>query len=130
VPDITSVLLVDDDLAFLTQLKILFQRAGYKVAATTSPIAALYSLDTFRPDIIITDFLMPEMRGDVLAEKIKERNLLKPFVIIMTTPGIVPGNHKANGMIDKDALLALLHYEEQVDELPPEEDDSEDEEEK
>ena len=130
-PDITKVLLVDEDRNFLALLKNLFQRAGYETATTTVPRAAIYSLDTFCPDIIITDFVMPEIRGDVLAETIK-REVNAPVVIIMTAldVNVIPGGHKADGIICKDALLALLHYKPNYDELPPDDDDEKDKEKK
>lgn len=59
-----SVLLVDDDQFVLDSLSTLLEILGYNITKYDSAIAALAALkQEYVPDIIITDYKMPEMDG-------------------------------------------------------------------
>lgn len=70
-----TVLLVEDEPAILELEKTILQRLGYDVIAVDSPGAALESTadSSMDIDLLITDVVMPEMNGRLLAEKLEER---------------------------------------------------------
>ena len=57
------MLLVDDDPALLSVLARAFDRAGYVTQTAENGRKALELLKTFRPELVITDIVMPEMEG-------------------------------------------------------------------
>ena len=57
------VLLVDDDRAVLMIMKMLLDNLGHTVAVASNGVEALAKVNEFMPQIIITDWMMPEMDG-------------------------------------------------------------------
>jgi two-component system, OmpR family, response regulator VicR len=63
------ILVVDDEVQIARCLRRLLERAGFEVAVAHCPLEALDRLDSFRPDLVLSDFRMPRMSGaDLLAE--------------------------------------------------------------
>jgi CheY-like chemotaxis protein len=58
-----KLLMLDDDEQTLTWMRAALESRGHEVAVFTTARAALEALQTFRPDLIIADILMPEMDG-------------------------------------------------------------------
>lgn len=96
-PEITAVrpadrgrvMVVDDDRDMLMVLKkILARKCGCTLALAESAEAALELLDTFRPDVVLTDIKMAGLDGLTLLEEIKKRDGAVS-VIVMTGYGTV-----------------------------------------
>jgi DNA-binding NtrC family response regulator len=68
-----TILVVEDDENVRDFLEALLSGAGHRVRAASVPIQALELIRSgqFRPDLIISDVVMPEMRGDELAARLK-----------------------------------------------------------
>jgi CheY-like chemotaxis protein len=64
------VLVVDDDLDMLTVARTALEQAGYRVTLATSGHEGLEALRKERPDAILFDFWMPEMRGDEFVSEV------------------------------------------------------------
>ena len=59
----SKILIVDDDELFRAMLIEMVQREGHQVSAAVNGNAALTAIEQSRPDLIITDILMPEKDG-------------------------------------------------------------------
>ncbi len=57
------MLIVDDEKSFLLLMTKILEDAGYSVKGLTDPESALKSLDSFAPNLIISDLKMPNMDG-------------------------------------------------------------------
>lgn len=68
-----TILLVDDQPIILRALRRVFRNEGYNVLSATGAAAALDILGRVPCDLIIADYLMPEMNGVELIAKVKER---------------------------------------------------------
>jgi DNA-binding NtrC family response regulator len=67
------ILLVDDEEMVVTSIKsFLMLETEYEVVSFTSPRAALDYIRTHKVDLVISDYLMPDMDGIELLAKIKE----------------------------------------------------------
>ena len=72
-PVAIKVLVVDDEPVIVESLAEILEGAGYSVWVATSGDQALRTADEARPDILLSDVLMPGMNGFELALQVKER---------------------------------------------------------
>jgi CheY-like chemotaxis protein len=76
------VLVVEDSPTQAAELRFLLEDAGMNVEVALDGIAALSSLDTRVPDLVVTDLLMPRMDGLALVEAVKRDYPSVPIVLI------------------------------------------------
>src|SRR4051812_46161222 len=76
-----SLLIVDDDVAVLRLLGVLFD-LDYQVTTVTSAAAALEQLSSYTPDAIILDLEMPTMNGRMLFQELRRRGIKSPVMIL------------------------------------------------
>ena len=67
------VLLIDDDAALLGLMAQAFAAAGYLTHTAENGRKGLLALETCRPDLVVTDIVMPEMEGIGAILQIKRR---------------------------------------------------------
>ncbi len=79
-----QILIVEDDLAMSTGIRDVLDMAGYKVQLAENGLEALQVLTRFRPDLIISDIMMPEMDGFELLEQVRRRPnwAVIPFIFL------------------------------------------------
>ena len=79
-----QILIVEDDLAMSTGIRDVLDMDGYKVELADNGQEALRVLERFRPDLIISDIMMPEMDGFALLEEIRRRPnwAMIPFIFL------------------------------------------------
>ena len=57
------VLLIDDDVALLGLMAHAFSAAGYATLTAENGRQGLRLLDAYKPELVVTDIVMPEMEG-------------------------------------------------------------------
>lgn len=67
-----SILLVDDDDSILSIFEIFLTSNGYEVSTCNTPERALELSKKKNYDVAVLDFILPDIRGDELALKIKK----------------------------------------------------------
>lgn len=87
--NINKVLIVDDDPSLLRLLGIRLSAAGYHVESAKNAKIALGRLESFHPQLVISDLKMEGMDGMALFEQIRAKHPHIP-VIIMTAHGTIP----------------------------------------
>jgi DNA-binding response OmpR family regulator len=75
------VIVVDDERVVASTLAIILNRAGFEARAVFSGEEALELLESFTPDLLIADVIMPEMSGTDLA--IVVHNKLPTYRILL-----------------------------------------------
>lgn len=68
-----KVLLIDDDPVLLDLMTSAFRAAGYLVQTADNGRKGLELLDSYAPDLVVTDIVMPEMEGIGLIMALKRR---------------------------------------------------------
>lgn len=76
------VLIVDDEKSFLLLLMKILADAGYTVKGMTDPEEAVRVVDSFLPNLIITDLKMPKMDGIKFMNEVKKKNEDLDFLMI------------------------------------------------
>lgn len=113
-----SILLIDDDLDVLDAITRILRRAGYRVEATDDPETVIlrYRDSDTRPDVLITDVMMPRMNGLMLADRILQ---LEPLLRVVYLSGYLQEEARWAGLpgwavtfvakpVDSDRLLEAV----------------------
>jgi DNA-binding response OmpR family regulator len=81
--DKPRVLIADDEPNIVTSLEYLMQRAGYTVCAARDGDEALALVESFRPQLVLLDVMMPLRNGYDVCQKIRERPEWRDIRIVM-----------------------------------------------
>ena len=77
------VLVVDDDEATCDALRRLLSRMGYQAAIAQSGREALDVAEAARPDVIVLDWMMPDMDGLEVLRRLRERPATKDVPVLL-----------------------------------------------
>jgi len=80
------ILVVDDEPLVRQTVRMLLRSDGYLVDEARSGAEALVLFEPGKFDMIFTDYLMPEMKGDQLAATIKRLAPKQPVVMLTAYP--------------------------------------------
>jgi diguanylate cyclase (GGDEF)-like protein len=81
----SNILVVDDNPDKLLLLESALKLAGYRVTTATDGDEALAAIESYQPDLVITDVMMPRMNGYELAQRIRSNPRTKFIPVIMQT---------------------------------------------
>ena len=77
-----TILIVDDDMDYLFQIKLKVQQFGFEVITAEGQKEAEHIIDTVRPDLAILDLMMEsDDSGFILAYRIKRKYPDVPIII-------------------------------------------------
>jgi CheY-like chemotaxis protein len=102
-----KVLLVDDDKFIHEALDLFLRNTEYTIAYATSVKEAIRIIESAKPDIIITDAMMPGESGFCLIERMKSAPETSSIPIILwtileeTNGGVMDASRKADISINK-----------------------------
>lgn len=91
-PDAKYILLIEDDREIASTLTAVLQAEGYNVTHAPNGIEGQRLLQAGRPDLVITDMMMPRMGGFPVLEYIKTMDNPPRVIMITANEG---GRHKA-----------------------------------
>ena len=80
-----EILIVEDSRTQAEQLRFFLEQEGYPVSAAMNGQEALKAVQTKRPQLIISDIIMPEMNGYELCQAIKADKALADIPVILVT---------------------------------------------
>lgn len=83
VPSRPLILCVDDEPDALTILRLFLTAHGFAIAAAATAAQALELVESLRPDLIVTDYAMPDMSGLELCRALRGRSETRAIPIIM-----------------------------------------------
>jgi DNA-binding response OmpR family regulator len=82
---VPRVLIVDDDPWILRMVSTLLEKRGYNIATASDGEEGLLRADQIRPDLIITDVMMPKLDGWALVRALRSRPELALVPVIFLT---------------------------------------------
>src|SRR4029077_1080636 len=77
-----TVLLVDDDLAVQDAIEMMIEADGYPVVTAAAGRQALAAYPEVRPDLVITDIIMPNETGLAVLAGIKRMNPAAKVIVM------------------------------------------------
>jgi CheY-like chemotaxis protein len=93
-----TILMVEDEYLLSMVFQMLLEQQGYRVHVTSNGVEALDYLKKNRPDLILTDNMMPTMDGIQMLLKIKENPQLGSIPVILMSAAYPPSGY--NGLWD------------------------------
>ena len=69
----TKILVVDDEKDVLSLMKIVLEGAGFEVVTAGDGVEALWKAVDGKPDLVLTDLVMPGLTGADLTRKLKAK---------------------------------------------------------
>ncbi|MBI5832418.1 MAG: response regulator, partial [Armatimonadetes bacterium] len=99
------VLIIDDELTLVRIFQRVLERLGFETIGCTSPHEAMFVVQREGDaiDLVLCDFMMPEMIGPELLDRLRSCGLKAPAVLVTGYPGAV--DHEAATAMGFDALL-------------------------
>jgi CheY-like chemotaxis protein len=79
-----SILVVDDDAFIRRVVRDALESEGFAVATSGDAVEALGVANSLQPAVVILDVHLPDMRGEVVAKKLNERNNGAIQIVTMT----------------------------------------------
>jgi len=101
---VTSILIIDDDRYMCALLQNLLLEKGYSVAVAFNGMEGIVKATASTFDIVLCDFILPDMQGDVVLTRIKKLDR-RTIVIVITG---YPNKQTASDLIKKGAYDYML----------------------
>lgn len=80
---IGHVLIVEDEASILLALRMLLEMEGYRISEAGDGSEAIAVLARERPDLVITDYMMPGLNGGELVRRLRSDALLRELPVIL-----------------------------------------------
>ena len=78
-----KVLIADDEPNIVTSLEYLMTKSGYEVAVARNGDEALALVESFMPDLVLLDVMMPRRSGYEVCQNMRERAQWRHIKIVM-----------------------------------------------
>lgn len=99
------VLVVDDDDSFLRLADHALSRGGFEVRTASTGYDAGLLTESFRPDAIVLDLMLPDVSGSVVCSRLKARDDLRNCRILGVTASGCENEIRAMSAAGIDAML-------------------------
>jgi YesN/AraC family two-component response regulator len=96
----SRILIIDDEAAIAMMLKKMVEKAGHEAMTAVNGNEGLELFESFKPDILITDIVMPEKEGLELIFELRRKN---PKLKIIAISG--GGRFQYEGYLNSAKLL-------------------------
>ncbi|MFH1753948.1 MAG: response regulator [Candidatus Omnitrophota bacterium] len=101
-----KILLVDDETDFLEIMGDNIESWGYQVIKASDGGSAMKAISDDRPDVVVLDYVMPDMNGIELLKKIRGVNSSIPVIMFTAKPDT--GVIKESAELDITAFVPKL----------------------
>ncbi len=101
-------MVVDDDEKIGKLFNKVLSKKDFEVVLCTNGKEALSAMNSYQPDIVITDLQMPTVDGYELTKKIKKDQPNLPVIIMTANLHLIPEDHQADVTIGKPFSLNYL----------------------
>ncbi|HEY0787421.1 MAG TPA: response regulator, partial [Thermoanaerobaculia bacterium] len=85
-----KILLADDSITIQKVVELTFSDGDYEIAAVNNGSKAIQKLQEWRPDVILSDIIMPEKNGYEVCEFVKSHPEYKTIPVILLTGTFEP----------------------------------------
>ncbi|GAC1369719.1 MAG: hypothetical protein NVSMB39_1870 [Candidatus Saccharimonadales bacterium] len=101
-----KVAIIEDDPAIIQMYKLKFETEGYDVQTAGDGVAGLELIETFEPDAVLLDLMMPNMNGMEMLSKLRSMAGGRDVkVIVLTNMGDTETATKVYKMAADDYIV-------------------------
>jgi len=105
-----KIAIIEDDYTIASMYEFKLQTCGFHVAMAPDGQAGLILTETYQPDLILLDLMMPNMKGDELLERLRKTDWgAKIRVIILTNLSKDEAPHGLR-LLNVDRYIVKAHY--------------------
>jgi DNA-binding response OmpR family regulator len=79
----TKIMIVDDEQDLREMIELMLNKEGFKTNTAENGVDLLDKIDTFEPDLITLDVMMPGLTTREILDRLKEKKT-KPKIILLT----------------------------------------------
>ncbi|MFZ4484550.1 MAG: response regulator transcription factor [Chthoniobacterales bacterium] len=101
-PDKDTLLLIEDESDVLDLVRHSMTKAGFRVLVARDGLSGLQVARDSRPDAIVLDLMLPEMRGEDVCRELKSREITAGIPVIMLTAKAQPKDRVAGFELGAD----------------------------
>ncbi len=95
-----KIMIVEDNSTLSDMYKFKFELEGFNVLVCNNGISAVKNVETYKPDILLVDIMMPEMNGYEFIERARSQKLIPEWAKIIVLSNL-------NEPKDKEMALSL-----------------------
>ncbi len=107
-----TIIIAEDEFLLADMLQFMLEDAGHTVLTAPHGAAALELINAQKPDLLITDFMMPLMTGLELAKSIRDNPHLTglPIILVSGAQGAIGRAHPEifDAVLDKPYNMDVL----------------------
>ena len=113
-PKARNILIVEDDPTIRSMMRLMLERAGYKITEAEHGAIALQRIAQSPPDLVTTNIMMPVVDGPALIRRLRSNpdTMSLPILVISGLPEAAQYSREANGFLVKpfvqDQLLTIV----------------------
>ncbi len=101
-----NILVIEDNHAILDVITLILQSEAYKVSGLNKSAEMMAHIDSFKPDLLILDIMLPDADGRELLTQIRSNTKTVHIPVLMisakyTAQTIQHGPYKPNGFLAK-----------------------------
>lgn len=101
-----KIIVIDDTLHLLEEITDLLGMEGYEVFTAHDAVDGMKKIETYNPDLIITDILMPEVDGFALISMLRSKEAYRDTPIIVLSAGAAKENEKRALSLEANAYIS------------------------
>lgn len=83
----SKVLIVDDEPNIVTSLEFLMRQHGYETRVARDGEEALAEVESFRPDLVLLDVMLPRRDGFEVCQKLRADGWAELKIVMLTAKG-------------------------------------------
>jgi len=88
--DLTTVLIIDDDVDMTDVLRLILEGAGFEIVIANSSMEGVDMARKNPPDVILLDLIMPHMDGFQVCQAIRRFSTIPIIILsVFSKPGII-----------------------------------------
>ncbi|MEJ7557226.1 MAG: response regulator transcription factor [Pedobacter sp.] len=106
IPLYKNILVIEDNHAILDVITLILQSEAYKVTGLNKSADMMASVESFKPDLIILDIMLPDADGRELLKQLRSEVTTQDIPVLMisaryTAENVEHGEFKPNGFLAK-----------------------------